>query len=289
MGTVKGSKKMMGMFEIDMVWTYFMVVDTTMPLASMSAELQGVFLPDWAMLVAVVGVISTFIIAFLGVVMGINRYRHNQVLKTRVLNPKTLQQFRGQRHFDEVEVDQMTAYATDKRDMWTLQKVHQEKRRSKSSLGKKFGYADSGRGSSSTRGSEKYVPTQLGKFSRNSGKGFYERFPSLGKGSSSGQNHNDSNAELLAGFDNSGFNSSGEILEKDAADRDTSYENEDEDYEARLNAQGNVMYRRSARGAKDQRNLSRADLLHSIGEQGMDFGDSDSSFDAVSEGPSERF
>ena len=124
----------------------------------------------------------------------------------------------------------MTAYAQDKRDMWTLQKVNQEKRRSKTSLGKKLGYADSGRGSSSTRGSEKYLPTQFGK-------GFYERFPSLGKGSSSGNNPNDSNAELLEGFDNSGFNSSGEIL-----DRDTSYENEEDDYEVRLSARGKAEY-----------------------------------------------
>jgi len=289
--TVNGSKQMMGMFEIDMVWTYFMVVDTTIPLASMTTELQGVYLPDWALLVAVVGVISTFIVAFLGVVMGFNKYRHNQVLKTRVLNPKTLQQFRGQRHFDKVEVDHVTAYAQDKRDMWTLQKVNQEKRRSKTSLGKKFGYADSGRGSSSTRGSEKYLPNQFGKHFGNSGKGtFYERFPSLGKGSSSGNNPNDSNAELLEGFDNSGFNSSGEILDRDVADRDTSYENEDDDYEdeVRLSARGNAEYRRSDNVNAEQRNISRANLLHSLGEQGMTFGDSDSSLDAVSDGPSER-
>ena len=142
-------------------------------------------------------------------------------------------------------------------------------------------YADSGRGSSSTRGS--------GKPFGNGGKGtFYERFPSLGKGSSSANNPNDSNAELLEGFDNSGFNSSGEILDREVADRDTSYENEDDDYEGRLSARGNAEYRRSDDVNTEQRNISRANLLHSLGEQGMTFGDSDSSLDAVSDGPSER-
>ena len=282
-------KKMMGMFEIDMVWTYFMVVDTTIPLASMTSDIQGVLLPDWALLVAVVGVISTFIVAFLGVIIGLSRYRHNQVLKKRVLNPKTLQQFKGQKHFDEVHVDAITAYANDKRDMWTLQKVNQDKR-SKSSLVKKFGYSDSGRGSNSTTGSYSYFPSQSRKSVGKGGKGFYEKFPSVGKRSKPQANPNDSNAELLGGLDNTGFDSSGEIIEnKVPADQDTSYENEEEDYEVRLTGNSNAVYMSKNLVDDESRNVSRANLLHSLGEQGMDFGDSDSSLDAVSDGPSEKF
>jgi len=83
------------------------------------------FLPDWAWLMVIVGGISSLIFVSIGVIMGVQNYRRDQVLQSKVLNPKTLQQFRGQKHFAEVEVDNFVAYTSDKRDMWTIQKTLQ--------------------------------------------------------------------------------------------------------------------------------------------------------------------
>jgi len=83
------------------------------------------YLPDWAWLMVIVGGISSLIFVSIGVIMGVQNYRRDQVLQSKVLNPKTLQQFRGQKHFAEVEVDNFVAYTSDKRDMWTIQKTLQ--------------------------------------------------------------------------------------------------------------------------------------------------------------------
>eukprot|EP00092_Neocalanus_flemingeri_P020289 GFUD01021978.1.p1 GENE.GFUD01021978.1~~GFUD01021978.1.p1 ORF type:complete len:818 (-),score=185.29 GFUD01021978.1:228-2534(-) len=221
------NKLMMGKYEIDLNSTYFLVVDSSIPIEIITYERYGVILPDWAWLVVVGGIFSTLIIGVLGVLMGVQKYRDNQIVRTRVLNPKTLKAFRGQQHFDTVELDNDVAYANDKRDMWTLQKVHQaESKKSKT----KFNYADSGRGSGRS-GTSKIFSSKVSSFGK-SGKLFIERFPSLGKGSSKGNvNPNDSNAELLGALDNTGFDESREILEKDVTDKSTSYENDKEDYE----------------------------------------------------------
>ena len=154
----------MGKFDIDLSATYFFVVDTASPLKVLEFEtVDGTLLPDWAWLVVFVGVVSIFIITFFAVIMGVNKVRHDKVLKSKVLNPKTLQQFRGQKHFAEVDVDVVTAYATDKRDIWTIQKTQQKKeiRKSLASLG--------------------HQDSKMGSVNSNRAKGIYERFPSLGK------------------------------------------------------------------------------------------------------------
>merc|ERR1719347_138146 len=114
----------------------------------MTNDVMGIFLPEWSLLAIVVGIISLFVIGFLGVIVCVNRQRNNQLLKKHVLNPRTLQIFKSKRHFDTVEVDNATAYANDKRDMWTLQK-DQQKKKSKSSLAMSPSYTDSGHGSGS--------------------------------------------------------------------------------------------------------------------------------------------
>jgi len=198
------NKFMFGKFEIDLNSTYFIVVDTSSPLERIGAgqNQDASLLPEWAWLVVVVGVVSTFIIAFFGAIMGVQRYKHNQVLKTKVLNPKTLKQFRGQKHFDEVDVDTVTAYATDKRDMWTIQKTQQRAELAKS-LNRKFSSKDSGRGSGKS----------------GSVRGFCERFPSLGKGAGKRKfNPNDSNAELLGGNDSTCLDDSRDIIESGSVD-----------------------------------------------------------------------
>merc|ERR1719450_287056 len=57
--TIDDGKATMGKFEVDLTWTYFMVVDTAIPEASLSAtsEELGIFLPEWSLLAIVVGVV----------------------------------------------------------------------------------------------------------------------------------------------------------------------------------------------------------------------------------------
>eukprot|EP00092_Neocalanus_flemingeri_P041705 GFUD01045424.1.p1 GENE.GFUD01045424.1~~GFUD01045424.1.p1 ORF type:complete len:925 (-),score=213.08 GFUD01045424.1:155-2629(-) len=282
---VHDNKLMMGKYEIDLNSSYFLVVDSSVPMETITYERYGVILPDWAWLVVVGGIFSTLIIGVLGVLMGIQKYRDNQIVRTRVLNPKTLKAFKGQQHFDTVEVDNVVAYANDKRDMWTLQKVHQAE--AKKSKIKSY-YADShssGRGSVMS-GTSKNFSSKVSSFGK-SGKLFTDRFPSLGKGSSKASaNPNESNAELLGGLDSTDFDESREILEKDIADRSTSYENDKEDYEGGVGS--NYMFE-DRDNFGDCGNFSRTNLLESLGDEGMPFDDSESSLDAVSDGPSERF
>lgn len=271
---VKDDMLMMGKFEIDLNSTYFLVVDTSIPIETITFDEYKAQVPDWAWLVIVGGIVSTLIIGFFGVIMGVQRFRHSQIVNKKVLNPKTLQAFRG-RHFDTVQVDHGTAYANDKRDMWTLQKVQQaEAKKTKTSQNRKSSYADSGRGSGMSGVSS------FGK-GRNV---FSERFPSLGKGSTT--KHNDSNAELLGAFDNTGFDESGEVLENEVTDRDTSYENEEEENEGRVSSNTGESRNGFARVSG---NVSRANLLQNLEEEGMTYDASDSSLDSVSDGPSERF
>merc|ERR1712086_373778 len=82
----------------------------------------------------IVGGISSLIFVSIGVIMGVHNYRRDQVLQSKVLNPKTLQQFRGQKHFAEVEVDNFVTYTSDKRDMWTIQKTLSQKTLSQKTL-----------------------------------------------------------------------------------------------------------------------------------------------------------
>jgi len=235
----------MGKFDIDLSATYFLVVDTSSPLKVLEFEtVDGTLLPDWAWLVVFVGVVSTFIITFFAVIMGVNKIRHDKVLKSKVLNPKTLQQFRGQKHFAEVDVDVVTAYATDKRDIWTIQKTQQKKeiRKSQASLG--------------------HHDSKMGSINSNRAKGIYERFPSLGKAAGKRQaSLNDSSAELLGGNDSTCLDESRDFIDNDAVD-------------TRVEV------------GQYYGNLSRSDLVHSLGDQVLaDYG-SDRS--AVSDGPSEK-
>eukprot|EP00092_Neocalanus_flemingeri_P023135 GFUD01025084.1.p1 GENE.GFUD01025084.1~~GFUD01025084.1.p1 ORF type:complete len:637 (-),score=140.69 GFUD01025084.1:79-1989(-) len=275
---VNDNKLMMGRYEIDLNSTYFLVVDSSTPIETISSERSEAILPDWAWLVVVGGIFSTLIIGSFGVLMGVQKYKDSQIVRTRVLNPKTLKAFRGQKHFNTVEVDNVVAYANDKRDMWTLQKVQQEEAKKS----KKSNYADSGRGSFMSGTSNSKV-SSFGK----SGKLFSEKFPYLGKRNSkanANQNPNDSNAELLGGLDNSCFDESRVI-----ADRSASYENDDEEDFDRGVGSNDAIEGRDNFG--DCGNFSRTNLLESLGDEGMAFDDSASSLslDAVSDGPSERF
>ena len=119
----ENDKLKFGRFLIDIDASNFHVADTSVPVDMFISEAPDTVLPDWAWLVIVGGLISTFIIVFFGVVMGVQKYRQNQVVKRRVLNPRTLNAFKGQMHFDTVAVDHATAYASDRRDMWTVQKA----------------------------------------------------------------------------------------------------------------------------------------------------------------------
>ena len=265
------SKEMMGEYELDTTWTYFSVIDTAIPEASltMTNDPMGIFLPEWSLLAIVVGVISLFVIGFLGVIVCVNRQRNNQLLKKHVLNPRTLQLFKSKRHFDTVEVDDATAYANDKRDMWTLQKANQQKR-SKASI--RPSYVDSGRGSGS--GIYSFIPEQIRNSFGKSGSKLYEKFPHNRIRSSSVRNHNESGAGLLFGLDNTRLNSSGMIPEHVA---DSSFVNDKDDFEGRVHTKKTT---RSV-GAEQW------DIVHVQGDQGMYFNDSDSS-DGVSDGPSEK-
>jgi len=201
---VENDKLKMGKFVIDLNATSFVVVDTTIPLEMIGLEIADEILPDWAWLVVVGGMISTFIIAFFGVIMGVQKYKHNQVVKTKVLNPKTLDAFRGQMHFATVSVGHGTAYANDKRDMWTLQKAQQ---------------------------------AELDKANR---KNFYRSIVS----------QNDSNAELLGGFDDTAHDESGGVLD-----------NETEEGEHEAKVPGSEVFSRNS-----NLRVSRGDLLDRLGE-----------------------
>jgi len=270
---------MMGKYEIDTTWTYFSVIDTSVPEASMTVTRDeiGIYLPEWSLLAIVFGVISFFTIGFLGVIVCVNRQRNNQLLKNHVLNPRTLQIFKSKRHFDTVEVDDATAYANDKRDMWTLQKDQQKKRSksSKSSLAMRDSYADSGHGSGS--GIYSFIPEHIRNSFGNRDRKLVEKFPSSRIKSKYSRNHNDSGTELLNGFnntglDNTGLNCSEEIIEKNET-TDTSYENEKDDYERRVASD------------KTRRNVGGEMVVQ--GDQGICFDDSDNSEDAVSYGHNE--
>jgi len=265
------NKNMMGVYEMDITWTYFSVIDTTVPEASMTGtnDVMGIFLPEWSLLAIVVGAISLFVIGFLGVIVCVNRHRNNQLLKKHVLNPRTLELFKSKRHFDTVAVDDATAYANDKRDMWTLQKANQYKR-SKNSLSSRPSYVDSGRGSGS--GIYSLIPAHIRESFGKSGRKLYEKFPHNRIRSSSVRNHNDSGAGLLEGFDNTRLNSSGVIPENIV---DTSF-GEDE-------FGGGVPSQRTRKSVATY----QWNNAHARGKQGMYFNDSDSS-DAVSDGPSEK-
>jgi len=265
------NKNMMGVYELDITWTYFSVIDTTVPEASLTGtnDVMGIFLPEWSLLAIVVGAISLFVIGFLGVIVCVNRHRNNQLLKKHVLNPRTLELFKSKRHFDTVEVDGATAYANDKRDMWTLQKANQYKR-SKNSLSSRPSYVDSGRGSGS--GIYSLIPAHIRESFGKSGRKLYEKFPHNRIRSSSVRNHNDSGAGLLEGFDNTRLNSSGVIPENIV---DTSF-GEDE-------FGGGVPSQRTRKSVATY----QWNNAHARGKQGMYFNDSDSS-DAVSDGPSEK-
>merc|ERR1719233_2699766 len=206
------NKNMMGVYEMDITWTYFSVIDTTVPEASITGtnDAMGIFLPEWSLLAIVVGAISLFVIGFLGVIVCVNRHRNNQLLKKHVLNPRTLELFKSKRHFYTVAVDDATAYANDKRDMWTLQKANQHKR-SKTSLSTRASYVDSGHGSGS--GIYSFIPAHIRESFGKSGRKLYEKFPHNRIRSSSVRNHNESGAGLLGGFDNTRLNSSGVVPE----------------------------------------------------------------------------
>jgi len=128
-------------FVIDMDDSYFQVVDTSSPTEiSRLGERPGVYiLPDWAWVALLGGTVSLIIIAMFGGVACVQVYRRNQVLKRRVLNPKTLETFRGENHFARENVR-----SVDRRDMWALQRAHQaELCRSKPELARLDSHDDS--------------------------------------------------------------------------------------------------------------------------------------------------
>jgi len=140
-------KSKLGKFGININSTYFFIVNTSKPLVELKYEEFDVnLLPDWAWLVVLVGIVSTFIIAFLGVTMGVRKYRADKRVKKSVLDPRTLKQFRRKTHFDEADVDFVTSYKTNKRDMWTIQKNQQKSKKSKASFGKKMKLSDQAMG-----------------------------------------------------------------------------------------------------------------------------------------------
>ena len=276
----ENDRVMMGKYEIDATWTYFSVIDTSVPEASLTVtrDEMGIFLPEWSLLAIVVGVISFFTTGFIGVIACVNRQRNNQLLKKHVLNPRTLQIFKSKRHFDTVEVDNATAYANDKRDMWTLQK-DQQKKKSKSSLAMRPSYTDSGHGSGS--GLYSFIPEQIRNSFGKRDRKLIEKFPTKRIKSSYDRNHNDSGTELLDGFNNTGLDNtalhcSEDIIEKNTT-TDTSYENERDDYERKVSSDRT----RTNKGGK------LVNIVQVQDGQGC-FDDSDSSDDAVSHGHREE-
>jgi len=248
---VEDGQVKLGKFVIDVNNSHFQVVDTEIlnEADNLVFAKYGVELPDWAWLVVMAGIVSTFIVALLGVVFGVQKYRMGKKVKKRVLNAKTLEALRNNNSFDMIELDHSKAYEKDKRDLWTLQRAIQNE--SRMMKVPRANSQDSGHGSGSS-----YV----GPFN-----GVFQRFPSLRGRHSNGVSVNDSQAGLLNSYDNTGY--------QEDCDLDTSYENNDSDSEQQ--EKGEISRQQLVEGLVEER---ERDAVRSS--------DSD---DAVSDGPSERF
>ena len=121
---VEDGQVKLGKFVIDVNNSHFQVVDTEIlnEADNLVFAKYGVELPDWAWLVCrtqslrrinliflhlqvvMAGIVSTFIVALLGVVFGVQKYRMGKKVKKRVLNAKTLEALRNNNSFDMIEL-----------------------------------------------------------------------------------------------------------------------------------------------------------------------------------------
>ena len=103
---VEDGQYKLGRYVVDVNTTRFQVVDTEIlnDAENLVFAKYGVELPDWAWLVVMAGIVSTFIVALLGVVFGVQKYRLSRRVNKRVLNAKTLEALRNNNSFDMLEI-----------------------------------------------------------------------------------------------------------------------------------------------------------------------------------------
>ena len=103
---VEDGEYKLGRYVVDVNTTRFQVVDTEIlnDAENLVFAKYGVELPDWAWLVVMAGIVSTFIVALLGVVFGVQKYRLSRRVNKRVLNAKTLEALRNNNSFDMLEI-----------------------------------------------------------------------------------------------------------------------------------------------------------------------------------------